>query len=555
MAETWEDLSLDAVEQAYDEHIVEQTCLFSERMQALDVHSSEKSDSKDTCSKSGSLWRPCENDEMVSKSSSLARWHIAYTGHEGIAAFGLPSLNSIGELARGPQGDAAQAVFASSFHPFEPYFLRCFPTGIPLTICVQGENNPVEHFFGLQVKNINCVEELGIHTGSSKFCMKCMPPGHRPMKCSTNLFVNPCQCPQQEINDIEWIFPKLRGRDIMHTKLMLFRFSGYVRLVISSFNLSSMQWSSAGDSFWWADLPLTRRRRRRRKTSGEPQVEMPVLDTLKRWGLEDTWVSLLAFCDWSSLQELKSRIQVLTSVPESISDPILYGMPRLCKILKSMPKFPLSADCPVYVQVWSLGGANDGWYSDFSRALTQESFSELGCLVDWKSDHVRLIFQRRGGGMDWRELAELTLEAENRARFHLNMAERPKQSIEIKKLMWDETESALLKPKTCARQVPWGWHSKIMTREYPAGFCKRTGCKRVHGWRYIGSHNCSRASWGWSSGNTPTSKWSPPRNWEMGVVITSLPVACENEECGIDLGEAAPLPFKKKSLARTFPWL
>jgi len=280
---------------------------------------------------------------------------------------------------------------------------------------------------------------------------------------------------------------------------------------------------------------------------------MPVLDTLKRWGLNDSWVSLLAFCKWSSLQEPKSRVQVITSVPDGrcLSNRIYFGMQRLHAALKSMPKFPASKECPVDVQVWSLGGANDGWYADFARTFTQESFSELGHVVDWKSDHVRLIFQENGAGANWKREAEERYESESLIRCHLNLPEKGKPSTATKKLLWDETQSLLLNPKADARKTGWGWHSKIMLREYPVGFCKRAECRRVHGWRYFGSHNCSRASWGWSSSDGS----SPPRNWEMGVILTSLPASSENGECGVDLRTAAPLPFRAQTLKRTYPWL
>ena len=42
----------------------------------------------------------------------------------------------------------------------------------------------------------------------------------------------------------------------MHVKLMLLRFPGFLRVVVSSLNLSERQWSDAGDSFWFADLPF-----------------------------------------------------------------------------------------------------------------------------------------------------------------------------------------------------------------------------------------------------------------------------------------------------------
>ena len=39
-------------------------------------------------------------------------------------------------------------------------------------------------------------------------------------------------------------------------------------------------------------------------------MQQPLLDTLRLWGLDGTWVLLLAFCDWSSLQEQKSQNRI-----------------------------------------------------------------------------------------------------------------------------------------------------------------------------------------------------------------------------------------------------
>lgn len=337
----------------------------------------------------------------------------------------------------------------------------------------------------------------------------------------------------------------------MHSKLLIFRFPGCVRIVVSSLNLSASQWSEAGDSFWWTDLPLVMEP----SLNEEQLVQRPILDVLRKWGLQETWVSLLSFCDWSSLQQDKSKVWMITSEPDGASSGINYGMQRLRDALRSLPKFPPSAECPVDVQVWSLGGARDAWYSEFARVLTQEKFSDLGVLAEWKADHVRFIFQPEGGGANWRENAQEDLKKENFVRFLLNQKERMEPSSEVNKVLWHELDSLLLGPRAGAKKAAWGWHSKVMSREYPAGFCKKPGCTKVHGWRYIGSHNCSRASWGGSRFDHSSMSFvaEAPRNWEMGVILTSLPASSPYEECGLDLCAVAPLPFDPDQIVRSFP--
>jgi len=338
----------------------------------------------------------------------------------------------------------------------------------------------------------------------------------------------------------------------MHSKLMLMRFPGCVRLVVSSFNLSARQWSEAGDSFWWADVPL---KPELSLLSEEPLVQKPLLDTLRRWGLEDSWLALSCCCDWSMLQKEKSQVQMVTSVPGGFSDDMYYGMQCVHHALRSLPKFPSSATCPVHLQVWSLGGTSDSWYSELARTLTQEKFSDLGLLADWKSDHVRFIFQEKGRGPNWRRSQEEQSEHDSFLRFVLGLEEKRAPSTELNKALWDEMESLLLSPQGGADRPSWGWHSKVMTREYPVGFCKKAGCKHIHGWRYIGSHNCSRASWGWNyfDPSSRTFVMEPPRNWEMGVILTSVPAVHGNDECGVDLSRIAPLPFQPAKLARLHP--
>jgi len=44
-----------------------------------------------------------------------------------------------------------------------------------------------------------------------------------------------------------------------------------------------------------------------------------------------------------------------------------------------------------------------------------------------------------------------------------------------------------------------------------------------------------------------------PSNFELGVILTSLPALREGEDCGKDLSRIAPLPFVREKLARSHP--
>jgi len=290
-------------------------------------------------------------------------------------------------------------------------------------------------------------------------------------------------------------------------------------------------------------------------------VQQPLEDMLFRLCVPEQWLKLLGRCDWPSLQQKNTSVHMVTSVPiqESLEGEIQtnkYGMDRLHNVLRGLPKFPPSAISPAYVQVWSLGGANDRWYTDFALTLTQERYADLGVIAQWKNDHVRFIFEENGWGPNMRKKQEQLLQAENRVRRMLDMEEKSSKPSELKKVLWNEQGHPLLSAKKGVPCVSWGWHSKVMTREYPQGFCKRPDCHRVHGWRYLGSHNCSRSCWGWRYYDKDAKRVvvENPNSWEMGMVIVSIPASSAGDECGADLNEVAPLPFQQGNLRHSYPF-
>ena len=504
------------------------------------------------------LWSPSPSEigrHPLEAPCANGAWRVAYTSHPG--RFEDPVVSDdLGELLRDPAGRKLRAALVTSFWPFELNFLKRLPLDIDLTVClgqdrVLGEKQKVpRRLFGIELSDVEQLDAHGAIRARSSHCPRCFPRTN-PVRCSTEFFVRPCKCPQQGQRHIQWLLTQLQGTSIMHVKLMLLRFEGFVRLVISSLNLSDTQWAHAGDSFWWADLPF----RADANARPDAHVQEPLVDMLVRMHVPAGWLRLLACCDWPSLQQQGTNIYAVTSIPGAEDGRVTYGMERLGRLLRGMPTFPPSREAPVYIQVWSLGSSGDKWYTDFALVLTQERFRDLGVIAQWKHDHCRFIFQRDGGGPNWHEINHTKMQRENRVRNMLGIELRAARRSELKKVLWDENASALLQPRKDRPPVPWGWHSKVMTRVYPPGFCLNPGCNRTHGWRYLGSHNCSRASWGWRPYclEKHISVMDPPNNWELGVLIISSPARVENETCGVDLDVCAPLPFKPDGIHRLHP--
>lgn len=476
-------------------------------------------------------WQPAP-DELSLSAEGLGSWQIGYTHHPG--RFDQPVVRrQWPELLEGRDGRPLKAAFMSTFFPFNLETLRNLPIDIDLTVCVGVDTFPT-YFFGTKLDDVHTHLDRALMYAKSSYCIACMPPDQNRTVHSTQ-FVNPCsrppRCMRRCIRHVQWLFKKVSGHGIMHAKLMLLRFEGYVRIVVSSFNLSEHQWAQAGDSFWWVDLCLSP------STVGSDPVGQPLLEFLKQLGAPQPWLLLLGSVGWQLVQQPATKVFSISSFPECGTG---YGMQYLSHVLRRLPRFPPSSQCPVYVQVWSLSSAKDLWYTGFASTLVQEN---LNLIAKWQHDHVRFIFQQNGGGPNWHS-KRVREDAGKELEFRF--------VSELKQVLWDEVDSSLLGPRPDGERLHWGWHSKIMTRHYPPGTCKIAGCRRVHGWRYIGSHNCSSASWG-SSGWRRHCKPRDPDNWEFGVLLVSLPADVAGQECGADLDERAPLPFRCDGLKRLYP--
>lgn len=317
------------------------------------------------------------------------------------------------------------------------------------------------------------------------------------------------------------VVPRRPSTFCVHPKMMVLNFGSHVWIVVSSFNMSESQWAKAGDVFWWADLPLNQTPSPHLSRIGrDPNMHAPLYEFLCSIGAQDT-ASLIDCVDWRLLH--CDGLHAIVSLPGEHQDK-RFGLRRLGEVLRTLPKFP-RAQSPVLMQVWSAGGSNVRWYKNFVSVLTQEPRDNSDGPLS--PQDVRFVVQTPGKGhyksFDDRMVTRGCLwEDQNHPFYHGSNIES-------------------------GSSVSWGWHSKVMYRMYPRGVCRNRNCNRVHGWAYVGSHNCSAASWG-SFGRGTISI----RNFELGLVVTSLPALRHGSQCGRCLKEAVPIPWS--STAALIPY-
>ena len=488
-------------------------------------------------------------------------WRVAFTPHKGLS---IEHTVTVEELMLGPEeGACMQRAFMSTFEPFEAAFIDWrLPPGAPLTLVVdqsdmgfgskdkEGDWKPLprcqtrqkwccEHNkrveWGTEWNDAEgvpemrheqlqeaerwcdgCNKDLEDHYLSCPICDfdLCEGCAADPSKSNhvTDVHVW-CGCQDfREVVEVAAPLPKQRG--IMHTKLWLLLFSSCLRVVISSFNLSERQQDNAGDTFWYADLPMKKPGSESQSSAQFSKDVQGLVGALLGDG--DPWLQIIGQYDASQLDK---NIRLIASVPGDYSEMNReYGLKRLDSILRELPPFPSSS--LVEAQVWSVGGAGYYWYNQtFSSVVAQNPQATVAASM-------RLVLAHGGNNFD--------NKCNARSAFHRD-------------------ESPLGLP-----HLAWGWHSKTMRRVYPMSEDSKSGawrssranrsachpkCKCSHGWLYFGSHNLSGASWGSSYGGNFTIN-----NWELGVVIVSPPNSTNKDPCcDLDLS-SVPLPFSPNSL-------
>jgi len=479
-------------------------------------------------------------------------WKVSYTRHPG--RWDDPSSSvDFAEFVRCEKGNELESAFLTTFEPWTLLFLKRHFENVSTTLFVGDRvidgcdcckcDRALQYVGGLvwtckECDDDVCNDCVGQEPGGVKTCAKGHPleelhPGmfdeEDGAKVSNSRFDEDLECYRAEVlfeetsryrmKCLRLIVSRKAGTFRVHPKLMILNFGKFVRIVISSFNMSEEQWEKAGDVFWWADLPLNDHPNYHLTRLGrEPQMHAPLHDILHCMGATDA-NALLDRADWHVLHKhLGVEMNVVASVPGEHSDR-RFGMRRLGDVLRQLPHFPQG--CPVQMQVWSMGGSAPFWYNCFVSELTQTRTNCRDIRKDFTNSikGVRFVVQTLGKG--------------NYGSFDQRMFTNAH--------LWEDKKHPLMH-STEDSPVPWGWHSKVMYRMYPPSKCRTEGCTRMHGWAYVGSHNCSAASWGLPrKGNTTI------RNFELGLVISSFPAVRHGAQCGIDLKDAVPIPWSGAS--------
>jgi len=275
---------------------------------AGDGHNSDHKDSQDSdggdCGDDPSLWSPSPEEVAAGDALALGAWKFAFTFHAGRVE--SPTVSpDLRELLTGPRGQPLLAALLTTFYPFEPKFLMFIPHKVRLTVCVMNDRMSSPYFFGMELMKKRRHGEATL--AETTFCTKCMP-ADMPLHCAEHERLRPCSCPAKKWRRVQWVFPALdSGYSLMHSKLMVLRFQGFLRLVVSSFNLSMEQVSKAGDTFWWVDVPFCNAEED--SCFSKAAMVAPLLDHLKVLAVPRCWSELVRKCKWSHRGEKRSGIR------------------------------------------------------------------------------------------------------------------------------------------------------------------------------------------------------------------------------------------------------
>ena len=256
---------------------------------------------------------------------------------------------------------------------------------------------------------------------------------------------------------------------ILHSSLMLLQYDKFLRVIVSSFNLSDEQWDTYTDSFWFQDFPIDSKKPQV-KTAGseflDDLVEFLVALDLQQWAQRLGGLSL-------DLSNVDPNVYLVTSVVKSLSKSTKNtqrGASRIEEVLQKSGATsikPWIQQSPVIFQEFSLGSAGEKFLSQLTKSFGCASVTDSAARV-----------------------------VMNSSTFTFDKEEKLRKS----NLLWVSPDN----------EFDLNYHSNIAYR-YIGSKAKTPicpSCGKLHGWLYVGSHNFSKASW-------------ESQIWELGVVWTS----------------------------------
>lgn len=266
--------------------------------------------------------------------------------------------------------------------------------------------------------------------------------------------------------------PKMDSYGSVHSKLWLLEFDNYLRVVVTSGNMTEPDWTMYIQTIWIQDFP---------RTTVKKSCEF--LDVLcDFWkhathGLPHEWLMNYDFSD--------AKVHLVPSIPGWHHDSYLnkYGMKRIHTLLQ---KYKFTKDPSVYYQCSSIGKMHKNWVPELCKQLgcREDKFS---IIFPTKKTVLASRLGKEGAGMSF-------LEEDN-----YNSDSFPRKNM---------CDFGFLHEKSFLA------HAKIL-----AGF--EVVNKELNGWIMIGSHNLSGAALGRMQKNGTQiqiynyelSVFFPPRKW------------------------------------------
>ncbi|KAJ3157650.1 hypothetical protein HDU89_000026 [Geranomyces variabilis] len=341
-----------------------------------------------------------------------------------------------------------------------------------------------------------------------------------------------------------YIFPPIGSRGCMHAKFMLLFYPGFLRVVITSANLTEYDWERLENVLWVQDFP----------TYADPPKSCrfgeDLINILREMTVPESIIPAVRKADFASCGAtlVLSRPGTYTGV-----ELLRYGHPALAEAVRSLkiPDFPRE-DTTVLAQTSSLGSLTLRWVNDFYRSCCGLPFGVWDERAPLPPCHV--LFPSA------RAVLESNLGADGAGTITFSQKQYEKETFPRSVLCesLSKRPGALMHSKTIIAGPPADHPEPNKTTD--------TEPKAAVGIYYCGSHNATQSAWGilQTSKSKRLSVFAMLEpfpgtslriaNWELGVVFPMGRDGRSGDDKGIQLVvpyQSPPRPYR----ASDQPWM
>ncbi|KAL2124163.1 hypothetical protein VTJ04DRAFT_528 [Mycothermus thermophilus] len=337
---------------------------------------------------------------------------------------------------------------------------------------------------------------------------------------------------------IRFCFPPMGTMGSMHSKLMILKFDGYIRIVVPTGNLMSYDWGETGtmeNMVFLIDLPKLQPDAEQKMTPFADEL----LYFLGEQGLDDKLIASLRHYDFSET----ARYQFVHTIAGTHGSEDAWKRTGYCGLGRAVCALGLSTSDPIDMDIVcaSLGNVNNSLITALYHACQGDS--------GLKEYELRTS---KGQG---RALGQAVAAAKAHTRIFFPSLETVAQSkggkdgagtICFQSKWWQASTFPKELLRDCKNVRPGVlMHSKMIFVR-PSGVPAATS--RTKSFAYVGSANLSESAWGRlvKDANTGRPKMTC-RNWECGVLI---PVG--DDVPGLEVKLEQPVANSSNALSAVF---